>query len=299
VYGLGLRLIAYYFQEIHNLLHFGPLAPDDPVILVQVHDRWHYLQHLLESLSRAQGIERALLIISHDYFDSHVDFLPSAIPFCKVMQIFFPYSTQLFPNQFPGRDPMDCSRDIGKEKAFQVKCLNAKYSDSYDHYRESKFTQIKHHWWWKINVVMDTLNVTRSHQGPVLLLEEDYYVAPDYLSAARLLLDNKQRFCGRNECLCMVGNIKSSVTWKKSPRNKVDIRRWANCTNNIGIVVTRDVWEAILRCQEVFCGYDDYNWDLTLTMVARTCLPKGRLAINYSVPRVFHIGDKQVHDTVG
>ncbi|CAN8025810.1 unnamed protein product, partial [Ixodes persulcatus] len=179
--------------EIHNLLEFGPLAPDDPVILVQVHDRWHYLQHLIESLSRAQGIERALLIISHDYYDSQVDFLPSAIPFCKVMQIFFSYSTQLFPNQFPGRDPMDCSRDIGKEKAFQVKCLNAKYSDSYGHYRESKFTQIKHHWWWKINVVMDTLNVTRSHKGPVLLLEEDYYVAPDYLSAARLLLDNKQR----------------------------------------------------------------------------------------------------------
>ncbi|EEC15707.1 beta-1,2-N-acetylglucosaminyltransferase II, putative, partial [Ixodes scapularis] len=178
--------------EIHNLLNFGPLAPDDPVILVQVHDRWHYLQHLLESLSRAQGIEKALLIISHDYYDSHVDLLPTTISFCKVMQIFFPYSTQLFPNQFPGRDPMDCARDIGKERAFQVKCLNAKYSDSYGHYRESEFTQIKHHWWWKINVVMDTLNVTRSHQGPVLLLEEDYYVAPDYLSAARQLLDNKQ-----------------------------------------------------------------------------------------------------------
>lgn len=34
----------------------------------------------------------------------------------QVIQIFFPFADQLYPDQFPGTDPNDCPRDISREK---------------------------------------------------------------------------------------------------------------------------------------------------------------------------------------
>jgi len=35
-------------------------------------------------------------------------------------------------------------------RAMKLKCLNAETPDKYGHYREAKFSQIKHHWFWKV-----------------------------------------------------------------------------------------------------------------------------------------------------
>ncbi|XP_075730471.1 alpha-1,6-mannosyl-glycoprotein 2-beta-N-acetylglucosaminyltransferase [Rhipicephalus microplus] len=201
-----LRIFAFNLnkrQQVHHEEKFGAtLEPSDPVIVVQVHNRWRYLQYLLQSLSAVRGIERALIVFSHDYYDAHMLELPENVTFCRVMQIFFPYSTQLYPHEFPGVHPNDCPRNIHYEQARKIKCNNAEYPDQYGHYRESKFTQIKHHWWWKLNVVMESLNVTRNHEGPIMLLEEDYYVAPDYLDAVRLLLSKRRAGVHRRPKKC-------------------------------------------------------------------------------------------------
>ncbi|KAH9384805.1 hypothetical protein HPB48_026819 [Haemaphysalis longicornis] len=114
-------------QAVHHEDEFGPLTPSDPVIVVQVHNRWRYLKLLLRSLSLVKGIDRALLILSHDYYDAHAHNLSKTVTFCKA------------------------------------------------------------------NFVMESLNATRKHDGPILLLEEDYYVSADYLAAVRLLLANKPK----------------------------------------------------------------------------------------------------------
>lgn len=82
------------------------------VIVVQVHNRIFYLKLLIESLSNVRGIENVLLIFSHDLFDLKINRLIEEIKFCKVLQIFLPYSLQLYPNSFPGQSPNDCARDI-------------------------------------------------------------------------------------------------------------------------------------------------------------------------------------------
>jgi alpha-1,6-mannosyl-glycoprotein beta-1,2-N-acetylglucosaminyltransferase len=54
---------------VHNLQEFGlSLGPESVVIVVQVHDRANYLKILLDSLRKVKGIEKTLLIISHDVF---------------------------------------------------------------------------------------------------------------------------------------------------------------------------------------------------------------------------------------
>ena len=34
----------------------------------------------------------------------------------QVIQVFFPFSLQLYPNKFPGEDPKDCPRNMKKEE---------------------------------------------------------------------------------------------------------------------------------------------------------------------------------------
>ena len=46
-----------------------------------------------------------------------------------------------------------------------MKCTNAEWPDLYGHYREAKFTQTKHHWWWKANRIFNELRSTRAYDG--------------------------------------------------------------------------------------------------------------------------------------
>jgi len=47
-------------------------------------------------------------------------------------------------------------------------------------------------------MVFDMLNATKTYMGPVLFLEEDYYVSPDFYHMLRLLYDGKMRLVHRN-----------------------------------------------------------------------------------------------------
>jgi alpha-1,6-mannosyl-glycoprotein beta-1,2-N-acetylglucosaminyltransferase len=90
------------YQTIINEEVFGPLANDSTIIVVQVHKRITYLRHLIVSLAQARDISKTLLIFSHDFYDEEIIQLVQSIDFCKVMQIFYPFSIQTHPHEFPG-----------------------------------------------------------------------------------------------------------------------------------------------------------------------------------------------------
>ncbi|TRY76203.1 hypothetical protein TCAL_11555 [Tigriopus californicus] len=173
-------------QFVRNEELFGPISNGTIVIAIQVHNRLQYLRQLIVSLSQARDIEKSLLVFSHDFWDPAINSLISSIDFAKYIQIFYPYSIQTHPNEFPGESPDDCPRDATKESAKAKKCKNAHWPDLYGHYREAKFTQTKHHWWWKANRIFDQLEVTKHHTGLVLFLEEDHHVAEDFLHVLNL-----------------------------------------------------------------------------------------------------------------
>lgn len=221
-------------QRVYNEEAFGPLSADAPVIVVQVHARLTYLRHLIVSLAQAKGIEQTLLVFSHDVWDPDINYLVQSVDFCRVMQIFYPYSIQTHPHTFPGEDPNDCPRNIKKERFVQLargynydvivmtfyrysssysamvkNCINAEHPDLYGHYREAKFTQTKHHWWWKANRVFDQLSVTKNHIGMVLFLEEDHYVAEDFLHVLRLMERTCKHSCERCNVLSLGTYLKT------------------------------------------------------------------------------------------
>ena len=107
-------------QVIRNEQIFGPVDNTTVVIVVQVHNRLHYLKQLIVSLSTSRDIDKTLLIFSHDFWDPQINELVNSIDFAKVLQIFYPYSIQTHPKEFPGESPNDCPRDTTKEHSYFV-----------------------------------------------------------------------------------------------------------------------------------------------------------------------------------
>ncbi|KAK7864801.1 hypothetical protein R5R35_012289 [Gryllus longicercus] len=319
-------------QSVLNEDAFGPLTNDSVVIVVQVHTRITYLRHLIVSLAQARYIETVLLVISHDVYDEELNELVQSVDFCKVIQIFYPYSIQTHPHEFPGESPGDCPRNIQKEQARKLMCNNALYPDLYGHYREAKFTQTKHHWWWKANRVFNQLEVTRNHTGLVLFLEEDHYVAEDFLHVLRLMQQTAHTSCVHCNILSLGSYLKTynyyadskkkdggpavaqkAVGRRTSGNNvapswgfqvlptlyqhyqKAEATPWISSKHNMGMAFNRSTWEDIRRCADFFCTYDDYNWDWSLQHISQGCLAHRLHAIVMKGPRVFHIGECGVH----
>ncbi|XP_052869221.1 alpha-1,6-mannosyl-glycoprotein 2-beta-N-acetylglucosaminyltransferase isoform X2 [Anopheles cruzii] len=290
-----LRMIHRY-NELQTVLNediYGPLQNDSVIIVVQVHKRITYLRHLIVSLAQARDISRTLLVFSHDHYDDEINDLVQSIDFCKVMQIFYPFSIQTHPSEFPGADPGDCPRDIKKEQALLRKCNNALHPDLYGHYREAKFTQTKHHWWWKANRVFDQLEVTKYHTGMVVFLEEDHYVAEDFLYILELMFRKSQDLCPKCNILSLGTYLKTFnyYTYNK----KVEVTPWVSSKHNMGMAFNRTTWYEVMRCGRHFCEYDDYNWDWSLQHVSQQCLKQKLHVMVVKGPRVFHIGECGVH----
>jgi len=90
-------------------------APKFFVILIQIHSRVNYLKELVESLRKTVHINETLVIFSHDVYMKEMNEIVEAIDFCATLQIFYPFSIQLYPNKFPGEDPNDCQK-INKQE---------------------------------------------------------------------------------------------------------------------------------------------------------------------------------------
>jgi len=180
-------------QVVRNLGKFGPVSNETVVIIIQVHNREAYLRQLISSLSAARHIENTLLVFSHDVWDEEINTLVRGIEFTLVVQMFYPFSLQTHPHSFPGESAQDCPRDATHEKAQTLRCTNSKWPDIHGHYREAKFTQTKHHWWWKTNRVFNGLDVTKDFHGSVLFIEEDHYVSTDFLHVLDLMKKEKAR----------------------------------------------------------------------------------------------------------
>ena len=223
-----------------------------------------------------------------DKYSNELMKLISTINFCRYITIFFPFSMQLFPDTFPGEDPKDCPRDISKAKAVKIGCKNAQYPDMYNHYREVKFVQIKHHWYWKLHMIFNGISCLADKESNVLLLEEDYYVLPDALHVMDLMVSIATNDCPSCKAISL-GNYESSTDYLSQSSNAI-VRQWVSSKNNLGMVVTRNFYENIAKCNDNFCEYDDYNWDWTLQAVSPQCLDGPLVTLSLEASRVLHIG---------
>ncbi|XP_060118210.1 alpha-1,6-mannosyl-glycoprotein 2-beta-N-acetylglucosaminyltransferase [Heteronotia binoei] len=274
-----------------------PLGPGEAALalVVQVHERPEHLRLLLASLRRAPGAGKVLLVLSHDVWSAELNALAAAVDFCAVLQVFFPFSRQLYPAEFPGSDPRDCPRDLGRAAALRRGCLNARYPDAFGHYREAAFAQTKHHWWWKLHFVWERVRILRQRPPAlVLFLEEDHYLAPDFYAALQALWALRQRECPDCQVLSL-GSYAAVRGGFGARADKAELKTWKSTEHNMGMAFARETYEQLLACADAFCTYDDYNWDWTLQHLTAHCLPRFWKVLVPEIPRVFHTGDCGMH----
>ncbi|XP_005989562.1 alpha-1,6-mannosyl-glycoprotein 2-beta-N-acetylglucosaminyltransferase [Latimeria chalumnae] len=288
------RSIVYqlnFDQTIKNLDRVH--SQEDIVVVVQVHNRPEYLRLLVESLKNARGIENVLLIFSHDFWSPEINQIVASVNFCQVLQIFFPFSLQLYPSEFPGNDPKDCPRNLDKKDALKLGCNNAEYPDSFGHYREAKFSQTKHHWWWKLHFVWERVKVLQDHKGLVLFIEEDHYMSPDFYHVLKKMWGLKKEQCP--DCDVLSLGTYTRVTGFSSKADKVEVKTWKSTEHNMGMAMNRETYQRLIQCTDTFCTYDDYNWDWTLQYLTVACLPEFWKVMVSEVPRIYHAGDCGMH----
>ncbi|KAH9528293.1 Alpha-1,6-mannosyl-glycoprotein 2-beta-N-acetylglucosaminyltransferase [Dermatophagoides farinae] len=278
--------------NVTNEHRFSPLTDDNLVIVVQVHQRLKYLQNLIDSLSKVKSIEETLIIFSHDVIDEQINNSIRRIGFAKIKQIFFPFSTQIWYNTFPGQSVDDCPRDIGKKKALEINCVNAGQPDSYGHYREAKITQTKHHWWWKLWYVMEHLPQTRNHHGDFLFIEEDHYVSPDLIHHWKLMKLSQKDLKESDTVVDILTmgnyefNVQKPINNVQAEMKKLNLTNWFSSKHNMAFTIDRALWSRIKSCQFAFCTFDDYNWDWSLQFIINECLKQKLCTLVTVVPSI-------------
>ncbi|XP_058219876.1 alpha-1,6-mannosyl-glycoprotein 2-beta-N-acetylglucosaminyltransferase-like [Rhododendron vialii] len=235
-----------------NLDLFPKLAMNHVTIVLYVHNRPEYLQVVIESLSRVNGIGETLLIVSHDGNFEEMNKIVEGIRFCQVKQIFAPYSPHIFNSSFPGVSPADC-----KDKDDPIKQHCKGNPDQYGNHRSPKIVSLKHHWWWMMNTVWDGLKETNQHLGHILFIEEDHYIFPNAYSNIQMLIDLKPIKCPN----CYAANLAPCDVKSRGEGWESLI---AERMGNVGYAFNRTVWRKIHRKAREFCFFDDYNWDITM-----------------------------------
>jgi alpha-1,6-mannosyl-glycoprotein beta-1,2-N-acetylglucosaminyltransferase len=97
-------------------------------------------------------------------------------------------------------------------------CNNADHPDQYGHYREAKFTMTKHHWWWKAHHIFDHMRLTHNFQGYVVFLEEDHYLAPDFVYMVNKMAESKPKYSKTSHSL---GSMKQCLIWLGSVQSVI------------------------------------------------------------------------------
>ncbi|KAK6036583.1 N-acetylglucosaminyltransferase II [Cooperia oncophora] len=124
----------------------------------------------------------------------------------------------------------------------------------------------------------------------VLLLEEDHYVVPDALHVLHNIIANRETYCEKCEIISLGFYLKSFTAYGPNIA-KLGAHPWYSSKHNMGMAFRRETWMKVKACAELFCNYDDYNWDWSLMQVVVRCLPQRFRVIFTKSPRVIHIGD--------
>ena len=148
-------------------------------------------------------------------------------------------------------------------------CNSQARPDSYGHYREVQFSQIKLHWAWKLNFIRQKLAQNELSFKYIVLLEEDHFLLPDALHVAKTHILPKVEDCPENElCLGLLGIYPK--TFKLIPKNDgITKSLWISGKHNMGMIVTLKWIDNLVRNADIFCNHDDYNWDFSLMKVSQ------------------------------
>ncbi|KOB58206.1 UDP-N-acetylglucosamine:alpha-6-D-mannoside beta-1,2-N-acetylglucosaminyltransferase II, partial [Operophtera brumata] len=101
-------------------------------------------------------------------------------------------------------------------------------------------------------------------RGLVLFLEEDHYVAEDFLHMLSLLRSTADRSCAQCEILSLGTYLKTYQYHVNGDKAANEERRKRKDYQSWNFQVYPNLYARTQKLQHEFCAYDDYNWDYSL-----------------------------------
>lgn len=251
------KIIQSHNETILNQDIYENFKSSDPIIVIMVDKDVTYLKYLIMSLEHVRGIQDALVIFSHSYYDVNVNRLIEKIDFCRVMQIFYPYSLQAFPNEFPGYSSNDCPQFMKIRNAEKLDCHDASTPEIHGHYRNPALLEKKHHWWWTANRVFDNLTFAENHKGLVIFLEDEVYLLEDFLYMA-LYMNKAARKQNHCEFVCL--GFDSGLQLTGNNTFEATVTTWDPKHHSLALAFDIVTWNSIVSQYDLFCDIDDYTW---------------------------------------
>ena len=277
-------------QHVLNLDFFGPLNPSAIVLVIFVDKFKVNLQYLLVSLSNVAGIEDALIIFSHSRFDQNVDNLIKLIDFARVLQIYYPYSLQMYPEEFPGYNQGDCPRYMDMNRAVSINCTGADTPDIHGHYRDPLQAQMKHYWWWTMNTVFENLPILKDHTGIFTFLDDDVFLMEDfiYMTIQMKKISQAITVCEFISLLTPMYKFPYSDNISLYNAYTVELTSWDPRNYSPMLSFDSSVWSSISAHYFLFCSIDDYSWARSLYYLSLNRKDGGRFKVMSStLPRAF------------
>jgi alpha-1,6-mannosyl-glycoprotein beta-1,2-N-acetylglucosaminyltransferase len=158
-------------------------------------------------------------------------------------------------------------------------------------------TQLKHHWWWTSNFVFNRVRILHDYSGPVLFLEDDNYLTPDFIHCLFLMRDHAST-CP--SCRFLVLGTAKQGHLIPSDYNVTDFFFLSSFSHlyqsqavivksnleNYGVALNRSTWHEVSKYGEFFCKFDDYRWVASLTHAVRQLISSDPTTMALALPRV-------------
>merc|ERR1712227_1199528 len=234
-------------------------------IVIQVHNRLDLLRECFKSIAEVKGIEQTLLIVSIDTREAEIISFLESVSFAPLLIIYHPYSMAFFKGQYPETDINDCTRD---QKTNLDQCNSAAKPDSFGHYREAKYSQIKLHWIWKLNFIYQKIKAYKIDRA--IFLEEDHFLTTDALHVAQQIIMPNIENCraAGKICLGALGTYTKN-NQKFASTDALTQTLWVSGSHNMGMVIDRTWYDIVRKNAFNFCFHDDYNWDFSLMAISK------------------------------
>ncbi|XP_049870358.1 alpha-1,6-mannosyl-glycoprotein 2-beta-N-acetylglucosaminyltransferase-like [Pectinophora gossypiella] len=258
------RLIDEYNRNetILNQDIYGPIKKDTTILVIQVKTLTLYLKNLIMSMSDVHGIEDALVVFSHSHYDENLNEFVRSIDFCRILQIYFPYSLQANPDTFPGFEAGDCPYYIDIATARAQNCTGAYNPDLHGYYRHPSTVEKKHHWWWTANKVFENLTFSSKHEGMVVFLDDDLFLLQDFLYMVVYMKESATPL-SQYEFLSL-GTLTGDIVFDESKAYRVAVTSWDPQYHTAAMAFDVTTWNKIVSHFDLFCNVDEFSWSRSL-----------------------------------
>lgn len=250
-------------ETILNYEMYGPIKKNTVVLVVFVRETSLALRFMLLSLSQVKGIQDVLLIFSHLYYDDQANALIKTIDFCRVLQIYYPYSLQLHPDSFPGFTSGDCPYYVNLKLAEFMNCTGVQSYDIHGRYRNPHLSEKKHYWWWTANQVFENLTCTDGHDGTFIFIDDYYFLIEDLIYMT-VFMKNLSAKITRCDFL----SLASTHLVTRDKHDAVEVTTWDPVKHSGVLAFDLSVWNNIVSHYNHFCSIDDNSWAQSLSYVS-------------------------------